>query len=160
MPSDNRQQGPALRRATPRDSAAVERLLTGLGLPAAGMEEWIEHFWVADAAGAVVAAAGLELYADGALLRSVAVSPERRGTGVGRALVERALHDATERNLGSVYLLTTTAAAYFPRLGFETIVRDEVPEGVRRSTQFQGACPASAVVMRKRLAGTPTTPPR
>jgi amino-acid N-acetyltransferase len=51
-----------------------------------------------------------------------------------------------------VFLLTTTAERFFPRFGFEEIARDEVPASVQASVEFQSACPASAIVMRKRLA--------
>ena len=52
----------------------------------------------------------------------------------------------------TVFLLTTTAERYFPKLGFKTIARDDVPASVQSSIEFQGACPASAIVMRKHLA--------
>ncbi|MEW5867584.1 MAG: GNAT family N-acetyltransferase, partial [Bacillota bacterium] len=47
-----------------------------------------------------------------------------------------------------VYLLTTTAEAYFRTFGFEAVPRDEVCPEVRESSEFRGACPQSAVVMR------------
>ncbi len=140
-----------VRPAVPGDRAAVEQLLADLSLPLAGVADWIERFWVADSAGAIVAVAGLELYDGAALLRSVAVVPARRGTGIARTLVERVLESARAGRATDAYLLTTTAERYFPRLGFEAITRDEVPESVRRSVEFREACPASAVVMRKRL---------
>jgi len=110
---------------------------------------------VARQAGEVVGAAGLELYADGALLRSVVVDASVQGQGLGRRLIEAALALADRRGLSTVFLLTTTAAGLFPRFGFERIERDDVPESVRASVEFQSACPASAVVMRRRMAWTP-----
>ena len=41
---------------------------------------------------------------------------------------------------------------FFPKFGFEQIARADVPASVQASVEFQSACPASAVVMRKRLA--------
>ena len=146
-----------LRRAGPEDRAAVEQLLTALDLPRDGVAAWIERFWVAEAAGRIVAVAGTELYADGALLRSVAVVPAWRGSGLGRTLVERALDAAQASGTRDAYLLTTTAERYFPRLGFEPVTREDVPASVRESVEFRSACPASAVVMRKRLDPLPTT---
>jgi amino-acid N-acetyltransferase len=67
-------------------------------------------------------------------------------------LSEAALALARERGSRIAFLLTTTAERFFPKLGFEPIVRDEVPASVQASIEFQSACPASAVVMRKRLA--------
>jgi amino-acid N-acetyltransferase len=66
-------------------------------------------------------------------------------------LTEAALTVAKHRGSHTAFLLTTTAENFFPKLGFERIPRDEVPASVQASVEFQSACPASAVVMRKRL---------
>jgi amino-acid N-acetyltransferase len=100
----------------------------------------------------VVGIAGLELYPDGALLRSVAVHPSWRSSGLGRTLVDRALETARRAGARDVFLLTTTAERYFPRLGFAGTSRASVPAGVQGSIEFREACPASAVVMRRSLA--------
>ena len=99
----------------------------------------------------VVGVAALELYSDGALLRSVAVDPALQGYGLGHRLTEAALQLAATR-VNDVFLLTTTAERFFPRFGFEPITRDLVPAAVRTSVEFSSACPASAIVMRRRLA--------
>lgn len=66
-------------------------------------------------------------------------------------LVERALDLARARGIDDVYLLTNTAENYFPKFGFVCVGRDSVAPEVRSSVEFQTACPASAVAMRKRL---------
>jgi amino-acid N-acetyltransferase len=91
------------------------------------------------------------VYADGALLRSVAVAQDRRGTGLGHQLTDAALDLARTQGIESLFLLTTTAENYFPKFGFERITRAEVPPGVQQSIEFRSACPASAVVMRRRV---------
>ena len=101
--------------------------------------------------GAVVGVAGLERYDRFGLLRSVAVSGSRRGEGLGARLTAEVLSDARRRGLAGVWALTTTAADYFPRLGFEVVDRSEVPEPVRRSAEFCTICPASAVALSRRL---------
>lgn len=142
----------ALRSARPADQGAIETLLSRLELPTAGVAEWLDRFLVAEHEGAIVGAAGVELYGDGALLRSVAVDPAWRGSGVARALVDRALDVAQTAGAREIFLLTTTAEHYFPRLGFACISRDDVPAPVQTSVEFRGACPASAVAMRRTLA--------
>ncbi len=87
----------------------------------------------------------------GALLRSVAVDEGERGGGLGRLLTERAIGEADARELAAVYLLTTTAEEYFTRFGFAVVAREQVPDSLRASVEFQSACPASATVMRKIL---------
>lgn len=138
---------PQLRSAAPSDLAAVERLLTASSLPLDGVREAFSTFVVAEAKGDIVGVAGLEVCCDNALLRSVAVHPDWRSHGLGRALVTRVISDAEARGLRALYLLTTTAERYFPSFGFRTISRDEVPDDLRETAEFRGACPASATVM-------------
>jgi amino-acid N-acetyltransferase len=142
----------SVRSAQTGDLPAIEELLRRSGLPTVGVEKWLEHFLVAESDGHLVAVAGLELYGASALLRSVAVSEGWRGSGLGRRLVDRLLSEAQEHGAHDIYLLTTTAEHYFPRLGFACTARDQVPASVQSSVEFREACPASAVVMRKTLA--------
>src|SRR5436190_2703853 len=139
--------GAELRAARAGDLPAIERLLTKSQLPLAGVAESLPGFVVAESDGTIVGTAALEVCCDNALLRSVAVAPEWRSRGLGRALVTRVIADAEARGLRALYLLTTTAEHYFPSLGFHQIARDEVPQEVRATGEFQGVCPASAVTM-------------
>ena len=141
-----------LRAAQETDLPAIETLLVSNDLPLDGVREALPTFIVAEADGEIVGVAGLELCCDNALLRSVAVSGEWRSRGVGRALVTRLIATAEARGIHALYLLTTTAERYFPSFGFREIARDEVPDDVRATQEFQGACPASATVMARPLA--------
>jgi arsenite methyltransferase len=143
---------PWLRPAQASDSAAVRSLLRGADLPEAGVSEELDGFVVAEERGAVVAAAGLEVYGAAGLLRSVVVAESWRGRGLGAVLVEDRLRRARELRLARVYLLTTTASSWFPRLGFHEVDRDTVPAEVQASPEFADICPASAVVMAVQLA--------
>jgi amino-acid N-acetyltransferase len=133
------------------DTRAVLRLLTDSGLPTDGLLDHLDAAVVARLDDHVVACAALEIYPDGALLRSVAVQDTLRGSGLGHRIVQAALDLARQRGATSVYLLTTTAEGFFPRFGFRRIVRADVPPGVQTSVEFQSACPASAVVLLKDL---------
>ena len=137
--------------ATERDLPGIRALLEQLDLPLAGVGEHLRTMLVAREGEQIVGTAALELYADGALLRSVAVEPRRQGRQLGYQLTDAALRLAASRGAQTVFLLTTTAERFFPKFGFEPIGRDQVPLSVRASVEFQSACPASAIVMRKRL---------
>jgi amino-acid N-acetyltransferase len=139
----------SLRRAAPGDQETVAALLRDLELPTQGVSEWLERFWVAEFQGQIVGVAGMERYGDSGLLRSVAVAPEWRSSGVARTLVERVLEEGRAAGIRDVYLLTTTAEHYFPRLGFSCVDRASVPAALHASAEFTGACPDSAVVMRR-----------
>ena len=142
-----------IRAATPADLPRVEQLLSASDLPLAGVRDALGDFVVAESGGELVGVAGLEVCCDDALLRSVAVHPNWRSKGVGRALVIRAISDAEARGIHALYLLTTTAEHYFPSFGFRKISRDEVPAAVRKTDEFTKACPASAAVMSRSLGG-------
>lgn len=145
--------GAVLRPARSDDFQAIERLLCSAELVTAGLDERLDGFWIAQHDAHIVGVAGCETYADGILLRSVAVDAGWRGAGLARALAERVLSAAGAAGARDAYLLTTTAERYFAKLGFERIARDDVPESVRASVEFRGACPASAVAMRRSLVG-------
>lgn len=141
---------PTIRLATPGDAPDVEALLTMSHLPLDGVRESLGCFVVAHDAGRLVGVAGIEecgVRGEHALLRSVAVDPAWRSRGLGRALVSRAVALAESRGAKALYLLTTTAERYFPSFGFARTSRDAVPDDVRGTAEFQGACPASATVM-------------
>ena len=137
--------------ATERDLPEVRALLDRLQLPLAGVDEHLPTMLVAREGEQIIGTAALEMYADGALLRSVAVEPRQQGRRLGHQLTDAALQLAATQGAHTVFLLTTTAERFFPKFGFEQINREEVPASVRESVEFQSACPASAIVMRKQL---------
>jgi len=126
---------------------SIVALVSQAGLPIDGLADHLHTAVVASRGERVVACAALEIYPDGALLRSVAVAPEARGEGLGQQIVRAALDLARQEGTAAVYLLTTTAEGFFPRFGFRRVSRDDVPEGVRTSIEFRSACPASATAM-------------
>jgi amino-acid N-acetyltransferase len=140
----------ALRAATPGDLPAIERLLVASGLPTDGVADELAGFVVAESEqdNRIVGVVGLELCCrEYALLRSTAVEPEWRGSGLGRRLVTHAIAEAESRGIKALYLLTTTAERYFPSFGFVKTSRERVPDEVKQSVEFREACPASATVM-------------
>lgn len=134
------------------DLPAVLALLAHHRLPAAGLEAYTDTVLVARDAHRVVGSAALEPHGAAALLRSVAVDDAWRGTGLGQRLTAAALDLARTRGVRTVYLLTETAAGFFPRFGFQPVARDAVAPAVRGSVEFTSACPASAVAMVLELA--------
>ena len=139
----------AIDLAATADYDVVAALLDAERLPLAGLKDYFDQMLVARDGSRIVGCAALELYKDGALLRSVAVDAAHRGTGLGSELTRAALRLAEEHGIRTVYLLTTTAERFFLRFGFEVIDRADVPDSVMRSAEFTHACPSSATVMRK-----------
>ncbi|MEM6486129.1 MAG: arsenic resistance N-acetyltransferase ArsN2 [Pseudomonadota bacterium] len=99
----------------------------------------------------ILGVVGLEYHGASALLRSLAVAPVARSTGCGRLLVTFAEDRAVERGARSLYLLTTTAADYFARLGYGELSRSDAPREIAATPQFSDLCPSSAAFMCKRF---------
>lgn len=136
-----------VRPASEQDWEAIAALLTAARLPLAGGREHVTGFLTAWQGPDLVGVAGLEIYGDAGLLRSVAVTESARGTGLGQQLVWQVLRTARERGLKTVALLTTTAPGFFPRFGFTKADRNQLPAALESSAEFRGACPASAIAM-------------
>ena len=141
---------PTVSRAGADGRGAIAALLSRCALPVDGLADCGDELFVARADGEVVACAGLDVRGASALLRSVAVAPTHRGRGLGQRVTAQALERADALGLDAVYLLTTTAEQFFPRFGFVPVERRDVPADIRGSVEFTSACPASAIVMRRR----------
>ena len=143
-----------IRDATPNDLGAVEAALRESELPLDGLhDQFGDAYAVAECDGKVIGVEGIEVHGEDGLLRSAAVVANWRGQGVGDALTRDRIEWARRRGLRSLFLLTTTAADYFPRFGFEHADRDSAPEAVRRSREFAEACPSTALFMSLELRG-------
>ncbi len=140
-----------IERAAAADGPAILALLRSNALPVDGVLDHLHNALVARCQGRVVGSAALEVYDDGALLRSVAVEATHRRHGVGQQLTTAALELAGTLEVPAVFLLTTSADGFFPRFAFKRIRRDDVPPGVRASVEFRSACPSTATVMMKAL---------
>ena len=83
-------------------------------------EELLPNFFVAvDENGVLVGCAALEIYSRKlAEIRSLAVSPEAQGQGVGRKLVDACVERAHERNVLEVMAITASDA-FFQSCGFD-----------------------------------------
>jgi len=141
----------SLRQALAADWDGIAALLQACGLPTAGALDHLEAIIVGEQEGLLIGVAGLEVYGDIALTRSVAVAERLRGQGLGKRLIETLVANAKERRIRRLYLLTTTAQGYFPRFGFQELSRAAAPAQLQASAEFNGACPASAVLMQLEL---------
>ena len=127
-----------VRAATATHISAIEALLAAAELPTRGLAECIETCFVAtDGGGVVIAAAALERHGDVALLRSVVVREDQRGTGAGDAVVRAALGLARELGLHGLHLFSVKATGFFARFGFEMRPHRRWPKAMRASLQYQ-----------------------
>ena len=146
------QTGLIVRAATARDLPGAKALIKDAGLPVEGLEDQFgECYAIAELDGWVVGVAGIEVYGRFGLLRSAAVAARHRGTGLGVRLTQDRITWARHRDLEAIYLLTTTAAPFFARLGFVAVQKTSAPAELQASREFAAICPSTATCMRLTL---------
>ena len=118
-----------IRPATKADQSTIVRLVREANLNRMSLR-W-PHFLVAEEDGAIVGIGQVKTHGDGSReLASMVVVPERRGLGIGRALIEsliarypdEVLHLTCRRELGG----------YYERFGFRRLISSEYTPYFRR----------------------------
>jgi N-acetylglutamate synthase-like GNAT family acetyltransferase len=144
------------RRARITDAAAIHQLVAhyaaeGLLLPRTEQEirRDISHFLVQEEGRRIIGCLSLERYgSDLAEIRSVAISAERRGEGLGASLIEFVLLEARRRGIARVFAVTH-APQFFERQGFATASRNTIAEKAERDCRTcskQRTCKLVAVI--------------
>lgn len=152
-----------VRKAVIADIHAILHLINayaanGIMLPRTEFEmaENIRDFYVAyDDDGKLLGCGALHFYTPAtAEVRSLAVLPEMKEHGVGRAIVETLESEARENGLESIFAFTY-APGFFGKVGFGEVERGELPlkawKDCLRCPKFQN-CDEIAVVKRLRPA--------
>jgi amino-acid N-acetyltransferase len=138
VPTRAEAAGVTLRRARVEDVPGIAGVMAGyveegILLPRSVGELYraVPEFHVAvNREGKVIACAALRiLWMDLGEVRSLAVTPEAQGLGLGAALVRATLDDARARGLARVIALTKEVA-FFERVGFNVVERDDLPRKV------------------------------
>ncbi len=138
--------------ASEKDEPAIRALLTNAGLPTDDLTPaHFLNFFIARASGIVVGCVGLEAFGQVALLRSLAVAHSRRGKGIARRLIAEIERLGRQLGVKRVFLLTTTAGAFFERRGYTSISRRAAPSEIQRTPEFTSLCPDSAVLLSRVL---------
>ena len=122
------------RKASMRDIPNILALINayaakGIMLPRTEFEmsENIRDFSVAYEGEILVGCGALHFYTPtSAEVRSLAVLPEMKQQGIGRAVVEALEREAHENNLESIFAFTY-APQFFQKLGFAEVERGELP---------------------------------
>lgn len=138
-----------LRKATPADRPAIERLLTDAKLPLAGLPD--TSLFVVEDDDRIIGLIGFERHGDLGLLRSLVVHPDHRGAGLGDFLLDAGLQEMRRAGLQEAYGLTETIAPWLERLGWTELPQKDLPEELRASKELQGACADTAKAFRLAL---------
>jgi amino-acid N-acetyltransferase len=133
------------------DLIAIRALLERSGLPTSDLQSARPEFAVIRESGQVIAAGALQRFGSSALVRSVIVAPDHRGTGLGQAIVSELERLASAAQISRLVLLTQTAADFFAHRGYRVIERSSAPKDMQGSEEFRSLCPSSATCMAKSL---------
>ena len=135
------------------DKKSVLGLLDEAELPIKDLtDEKMKNFMIAKGKdGSIIGVVGIEMYRDGGLLRSLAVHPAYRGTGLGSLLTRKIESFARRKGIKVLYLLTMTAADFFSKIGYQVTRRDNLPAPIRKTEEFKNLCPVTAVCLFKVL---------
>jgi len=113
------ESAPQVRQGSPADLPAIVSLLRAAALPTDDLADIAElRTWVLQSGTALRGVIALEPFGTEGLLRSLAVEPDSRRTGLGRTLVARLERDAAREGLRRLVLLTQTAESFFRGLGY------------------------------------------
>ena len=128
-----------IRPALESDLDDVLGLLIDEDLNTEGVHEAIGNFVVAYDGDELIGCGGAEPHQFVALIRSIVVHEESRGSRVGRRIVRELLDRLSARGLREFYLVTEHAEGYFRKRGFKPCDRDEVHPQVQESSELAEA---------------------
>jgi amino-acid N-acetyltransferase len=141
----------AIRAASAADLAASIDLLGKTGLPVTDLSAERLAF-VAEKNDVFQGVIGLETFGKIALLRSLVVSADARGAGIGPALVTALEVACLANGVEELWLLTIDADRFFKKLAYTTRDRVDAPDVIQSTEEFAGLCPGDAILMSKKLS--------
>lgn len=138
-------------KASASQLSEVKKLLQRSNLPFEDIDAHFDNYFVAMIENEIVGVLGTEAYGRLALLRSMAVDVKYRNNGIANSLLQQILQISKENKIQTLFLLTTTAQNYFLKHGFEIVERNQLPDVIQNTKEFQDICPVSAVCMKRDL---------
>jgi UDP-N-acetylmuramate: L-alanyl-gamma-D-glutamyl-meso-diaminopimelate ligase len=146
--------GDPVRPARPGDKAQIGQLLDRAGITHAGLDKMWSEFLVvpAPAGNEIAACVAIEHVEDHALFRMLAITPERRGEGLGYSLIDAALKKARMDGALHLYLVTDGTQGFVgEKLGFDVIDQKSIAPAIAATVEYQMARSKTAMWMRKEL---------
>lgn len=101
-----------------------------LGRSRSELYEGIRDFFVVELDGVILGCSALHInWEDLAEVRSLAVSPELQGQGMGKTLVKACIEEARSLGITRIYALTYRPA-FFEGVGFSRVAKESLPHKV------------------------------
>lgn len=134
-----------IRLADRADWDTLVAMVHQTGLPTSDLMPGVQQLWGAWAGEKLRGVIGAEVHGATVLVRSLAVDSPYRGQGIAGKLFS---HLQTWWGIhGPLVVLTETAETFFAKHGFQVVNRNDLPEEVKASAEFQELCPLSAKAM-------------
>jgi UDP-N-acetylmuramate: L-alanyl-gamma-D-glutamyl-meso-diaminopimelate ligase len=146
--------GDPVRPARPEDKPHIGHLLDRAGITHGGLDKLWTEFLVMPAPEdlEIAACVAIEHVEDHALLRMLAITPERRGEGLGYLVVEAAMKKARMDGALHLYLVTDGTQGFVgEKLGFDVIDQKSIAPAITTTVEYQMARSKTATWMRKEL---------
>jgi UDP-N-acetylmuramate: L-alanyl-gamma-D-glutamyl-meso-diaminopimelate ligase len=146
--------GDPVRPARPGDKVQIGQLLDRAGITHAALDKvWSEFLVMPSPQGNDLAACvAIEHVEDDGLLRMLAVTPDRRGEGLGYLLVDSAMKKARMDGALHLYLVTDGAQGFVgEKMGFDIIDQKSITPAIAATVEYQMARSKTATWMRKEL---------
>ena len=128
----------------------VEKLLLMVNLPIEGVKKSFSNFFIVQKQNMIIGCAGIEIYEEVGLLRSIAIDESSQKQGIGQMMVNKIEEFAIKEGVKNLYLLTDTAEQFFLRLNYQKIPRNRTDSRIKQTIEFTTIC-TSATVMVKDL---------
>jgi amino-acid N-acetyltransferase len=123
-------------RVSIEEIAVIKSILKEVKLPLNGIEDHLYNFLKLKVDGNIIGTIGFEVYGQQALLRSFAIKPGYQGNGYGQILYKSLISRAKELNVVEIYLLTDSASEFFAKNGFIIFKREDAPEVIKNTHEF------------------------
>lgn len=128
-------------RATDSDIAEISEFLRLADLTLSGLDSPNVHLWISrdETTSQIFASTGYESSEDSrhALIRSVAVTPDLRGAGIGLDLAEFAMQRAVEDGAKQAWLFSRRSGGFWQKAGFSSADTNDLASALASTHQVQ-----------------------
>jgi UDP-N-acetylmuramate: L-alanyl-gamma-D-glutamyl-meso-diaminopimelate ligase len=142
--------GDPVRPAKRADMTDIREILARVGLPVEpARDDQHSTFFLLRNERGLAGTVALDVIAEDAILRALAVDPDARGIGYGWMLAEMAIGEARRRGVRRIYLMTEFASDFFAaKFGFRVVDRSTISKQVAGHETFSRPTSAGLVAMR------------
>jgi UDP-N-acetylmuramate: L-alanyl-gamma-D-glutamyl-meso-diaminopimelate ligase len=142
--------GDPVRPAKRADMGEIRALLERAGLPSEpARDDQVGGFFLLRNERGLAGSVALDVLAEDAILRALAVDPDARGIGYGWMLAEIAISEARRRGVRRIYLVTEFATDFFAaKFGFRVVDRSTLSKQVAAHEAFSRPTTTQLVAMR------------